>query len=174
MAPAVDTWPVGAAPALAELARLTLPSERLSADELLGVCWEQDGPGRAAVLGLVDGSGAAALAVRPAAPAHRAPVGVVTFLAVEPAAQGEGRGRRLLEAAHEWAFEEAGASTVVAGGLTPFYLWPGALLSALCGDLQVAGHADAEIAWVGPIGFYVRTAGASVSRTFLTFARVRA
>jgi GNAT superfamily N-acetyltransferase len=42
----------------------------------------------------------------------------------------------------------------------------GALLAALLRDLRVAGFADAEIAWVGPVGFYARTAGASVSRTF--------
>ncbi len=43
-----------------------------------------------------------------------------------------------------------------------------ALLGAVCQDLAVAGFADVEIAWVGPIGFYARTAGAAVSRTFVT------
>jgi GNAT superfamily N-acetyltransferase len=41
-----------------------------------------------------------------------------------------------------------------------------ALLSALCADLRSAGLPEAEISWVGPIGFYARTAGASVSRVF--------
>jgi mycothiol synthase len=41
-----------------------------------------------------------------------------------------------------------------------------ALLSALCADLRVAGLPEAEISWVGPVGFYARTAGASVSRVF--------
>jgi GNAT superfamily N-acetyltransferase len=43
-----------------------------------------------------------------------------------------------------------------------------ALMSEVCRDLAAAGHAEAEIAWVGPIGFYSRVMGASVSRTFLT------
>jgi GNAT superfamily N-acetyltransferase len=42
----------------------------------------------------------------------------------------------------------------------------GALLAELCRDLMVAGHADAEISWVGPITFYAKTAGATVSRVF--------
>jgi GNAT superfamily N-acetyltransferase len=46
-----------------------------------------------------------------------------------------------------------------------------ALLSELCKDLRVAGFADAEIAWVGPVGFYARTAGAAVSRTFRVVAK---
>lgn len=41
-----------------------------------------------------------------------------------------------------------------------------ALLSALCADLRVAGLAEAEISWVGPVEFYARAAGASVSRVF--------
>lgn len=48
----------------------------------------------------------------------------------------------------------------------------GALLGELCRDLMVAGFPDAEIAWVGPVGFYARTAGAAVSRVFRT-ARLR-
>ena len=41
-----------------------------------------------------------------------------------------------------------------------------ALLSELCRDLRTAGFNDAEIAWVGPVGFYAKTAGAAVSRVF--------
>ena len=41
-----------------------------------------------------------------------------------------------------------------------------ALLSALCADIRAAGLPDCEISWVGPIGFYARAAGASVSRVF--------
>lgn len=47
----------------------------------------------------------------------------------------------------------------------------GALLSAACRDLRAAGHADAEIAWVGPVGFYAKTAGAAVSRVFRTVVK---
>jgi mycothiol synthase len=46
-----------------------------------------------------------------------------------------------------------------------------ALLAALCQDLRAAGFADAEIAWVGPVGFYAKAAGASVSRTFRSLAK---
>lgn len=42
-----------------------------------------------------------------------------------------------------------------------------ALLGALCTDLQDAGVEQAEIAWVGPVGFYAK-AGARVSRVFRT------
>jgi mycothiol synthase len=42
-----------------------------------------------------------------------------------------------------------------------------ALLGALCADLAAQGHAEAEIAWVGPVGFYAK-AGARVSRVFRT------
>lgn len=46
-----------------------------------------------------------------------------------------------------------------------------ALLSAACRDLRAAGHPDAEIAWVGPIGFYAKAAGASVCRVFRTLTK---
>jgi predicted N-acetyltransferase YhbS len=39
------------------------------------------------------------------------------------------------------------------------------VLSAVCASLSAAGHAEADIAWVGPIGFYAK-AGAVVSRVF--------
>jgi len=41
-----------------------------------------------------------------------------------------------------------------------------ALMGAVCADLAAAGHRQAEVAWIGPAGFYVRTVGASVSRVF--------
>jgi GNAT superfamily N-acetyltransferase len=40
-----------------------------------------------------------------------------------------------------------------------------ALLGAVCESLAAAGHAEADIAWVGPVGFYAK-AGAVVSRVF--------
>jgi len=282
-----ETWDHERAGDLAELLELALPDERLTADELLGVCWDDDGVGRSTVLGCPGGEGAIAVAVRPTEGAPETPVGVVTLLVVEPAAQAQGRGRALLEAAHEWAFDEGGAQAVVAGGLVPWYLFPGvdvrftralslaeaigyretgaalnlscstsvrakppagvalrrvldepdaaavddlcrvhwpywraeaargvehgachaafdsadggivgfachsvnrggwvgpigvnperqrggvggALLSALFVDLRVARHATAEIAWIGPIGFYAKVAGAVVSRVFRT------
>jgi ribosomal protein S18 acetylase RimI-like enzyme len=42
-----------------------------------------------------------------------------------------------------------------------------ALLAAVCAALSADGRAEADIAWVGPIGFYAK-AGARVSRVFRT------
>jgi GNAT superfamily N-acetyltransferase len=42
-----------------------------------------------------------------------------------------------------------------------------ALLGAVCADLEERGRADADIAWVGPVGFYAKC-GARVSRVFRT------
>jgi GNAT superfamily N-acetyltransferase len=42
-----------------------------------------------------------------------------------------------------------------------------ALLGAVCADLEENGHAEADIAWVGPLGFYAKC-GARVSRVFRT------
>ncbi|MEY2570286.1 MAG: hypothetical protein QOE63_636, partial [Acidimicrobiaceae bacterium] len=41
-----------------------------------------------------------------------------------------------------------------------------ALLGQLCRDLMIADISDAEIAWVGPVSFYAKAAGATVSRSF--------
>ncbi|MDQ3107991.1 MAG: GNAT family N-acetyltransferase [Actinomycetota bacterium] len=45
-----------------------------------------------------------------------------------------------------------------------------ALLGAIATDLMAAGLASVEVAWVGPVGFYVKAAGASTSRTFRTLS----
>lgn len=42
-----------------------------------------------------------------------------------------------------------------------------ALVGAVCADVADMGKPDVEIAWVGPVGFYARSAGAAVSRVFL-------
>jgi GNAT superfamily N-acetyltransferase len=42
-----------------------------------------------------------------------------------------------------------------------------ALLGAVCADLAGRGRAEADIAWVGPVGFYAKC-GARVSRVFRT------
>jgi GNAT superfamily N-acetyltransferase len=44
----------------------------------------------------------------------------------------------------------------------------GALLAACCRDLISAGHDSVEIAWIGPVAFYAKVAGAAVSRVFRT------
>jgi GNAT superfamily N-acetyltransferase len=41
-----------------------------------------------------------------------------------------------------------------------------ALLAGLCEDMQANGIDEAEIAWVGPVRFYAKAAGARVSRVF--------
>ncbi len=276
MTVATEPW---SAERLADLVRLcdaALPDERLTADELAACCFED---GR--VLGCDDGSGAVCVWQSTALSA----VAVVKLLVVDPTAQGQGRGRQLLEDACAWA-EHVGATGVALGGSAPYYLWPGvdvratrmlalaesagfaargaelnmscpstyrapvpagftldrvlepdaaqsvarwcrdlwphweaevlrgieqgsclaawsaggapvgfachsvnragwfgptgtdpacrgrglgaALLGEACRDLMAGGHRDVEIAWVGPIAFYAKTAGASVSRVFRT------
>jgi len=112
--------------------------------------------------------------------------GVVLLLAVAPDAEGHGLGRSLLDVATAWAFDH-GAARVVLGGLAPFYLWPGvdvrftrmlaladsagfretgAALNLTCPTgFRQDPPADASI---GPIGFYAKAAGATVSRVFRT------
>ena len=239
------------------------------------------------MLGDDDGYGAVGVVTRTFGDAV---VGFVVVLAVAPVAQGDGRGRRLLDAALSWAADH-GCRELHAGGSAPFYLWPGvdtrwtralclfesagfnrvgaevnmscvstyrapapagvgvgrvvadadaeavhafcaehfphwvpevargveqggcffaraddvggggggdvlgfachsvsragwlgpmathpsrrhggvgaALLGAVCADVAATRRPDVEIAWVGPIGFYARSAGAAVSRVFL-------
>jgi GNAT superfamily N-acetyltransferase len=42
----------------------------------------------------------------------------------------------------------------------------GPLLAACLQDLRVAGFERCEISWIGPVGFYAKAAGATVSRVF--------
>jgi GNAT superfamily N-acetyltransferase len=42
-----------------------------------------------------------------------------------------------------------------------------ALVAAVCADARAAGRDAVEVAWVGPVGFYVKAVGAVVSRTFV-------
>ena len=286
----MDMWGPERAGDLAALLDDALPAEHLTADELEACCW--DGwPSSAAVLALSGGEGAVAVGWTDGPDGRR--TGVVRLIAVLPAATGEGRGRALLDAGHEWLFD-AGAASVVAAGLPPSYLWPGvdvratramclaesagyrevgaalnlsfpstfrarvpegfevrrvlddadagavlelcagefggttwvaeagrgiehgachaavetatgrlaafachsvnragwfgptgtdpafrrrgvgaALLSACATDLAVAGYPDVEVAWIGPFGFYARTAGAAVSRVFRLAVKAR-
>jgi len=48
-----------------------------------------------------------------------------------------------------------------------------ALLGQLCRDLQAAEFKSAEIAWVGPVSFYAKAAGAKVSRVFRSLMLLR-
>jgi GNAT superfamily N-acetyltransferase len=42
----------------------------------------------------------------------------------------------------------------------------GAVMSGLCADMRERGHAETEICWIGPIGFYAKACGARMSRVF--------
>jgi GNAT superfamily N-acetyltransferase len=69
------------------------------------------------------------------------PVGHVDLLAVSPEAQGQGIGRKLLDAV-ERAIKGAGATEARAGGNAPCYAWPGVDLeySAAIGLFESAGY----------------------------------
>lgn len=46
-----------------------------------------------------------------------------------------------------------------------------ALLGAIATDLMAAGLPSVEVAWVGPVRFYAKAAGATVSRSFRSLSR---
>ena len=48
------------------------------------------------------------------------------------------------------------------------------LLSAVATDVRELGRPDVEVAWVGPVRFYARAAGAGVSRVFRVVVKRRA
>jgi GNAT superfamily N-acetyltransferase len=102
------------ADALLALVDAAIPGEGLSTDDLLGVCFDDD-LGPCTVFG--DDVGAASVAVRDG-------IGAVQLLAVHPDARREGRGRRLLDDATAWAFDN-GAAVLTIGAAPPWYLWPG-------------------------------------------------
>src|SRR5579859_3091574 len=116
-------WTEADAAALCALVDLTLPGEGLSPDELVAACFEDAEP--ATVIGLPDGEGAVAAVVRDPVNGSDQRVAHLLLLVVEPAAQGQGKARRLLAAAEDWAFDAMGAAELHAGGGVPFGLWPG-------------------------------------------------
>jgi GNAT superfamily N-acetyltransferase len=102
---------------LRELTDVALAQEALDLDALDTCCGGPDD----AVLWLDDGSGAAVVA-----PGADPTARHLQLIAVVPAAGGEGRGRRLLEAAVELA-RDTGAERLELGGTATQmrYLWPG-------------------------------------------------
>jgi GNAT superfamily N-acetyltransferase len=116
----VRTWTGADLPALVSVVDAAFPGEDLSADEVQTACFEDPEP--SIVIGLPDGEGAVAVVARPS---EMGPVASLLLLAVTPAARGEGRGRQLLRAGEEWAFDGAGAVSFSAAGSPPFSLWPG-------------------------------------------------
>jgi mycothiol synthase len=138
--PLVRTWSGEDLAALVSVVDAAFPGEDLSADEVQSACFED--PDHSTVLGLAGGEGAVAVVARPS---EHGPIASLTLLAVDPAAREEGRGRRLLQAAEEWAYDEAGAIGLYAGGSAPFFLWPGVDIHwtpALC-LFESAGYLDA-------------------------------
>lgn len=119
----MESWGVDRATDLAELCRRAMPDERLDVDELLSVCWEDDG----VVLGLPDGGGAVAGVRRSVGEAQLA---WVKLVAVDPGEQRHGLGTGLLGSFEEWAFDN-GATEVLLTGSAPWYLWPAVPADAL-------------------------------------------
>jgi GNAT superfamily N-acetyltransferase len=281
----VDEWGRERGTQLTDLVDAALPGEDLSTDELVACCWDDPG----VVLGDADGLGAVSACTRRHGDRT---IGFVKLVAVDPDARRAGRGRALLAAAEQWAWDNDAAEVRV-GAAAPFYLWPGcdvqhlaalclfeaagywavgaevnmrvatsfraepppgvtlvraldddvvaamvalvrahwpeweaeamravehgcchvafradadveggalgfachsvnragwigpmatdptdqrggvgtALLSRLCTDLRIAEMPHAEVAWVGPVSFYAKAAGASVSRVFRSLVR---
>jgi GNAT superfamily N-acetyltransferase len=112
---------------LLDLTEAALPAERLSADELLACCWDDPG----VVLGCDDGSGAVSAVVRSFGERH---LGWIKLVVVDPEAQRQGVGSRLVAEAESWAYDH-GAASVQLANAAPFYLWPGVdteMLGMLC------------------------------------------
>lgn len=123
----MDEWERERADELAALVDAALPDEELSADELLGCCWDDPG----VVLGAPGGRGAVCASFQDHGGRG---VGFIKLIAVAPDARRDGTGRLLLAAAHDWAFNQ-GAQEIRVGAAAPFYLWPGcdvAHVEALC------------------------------------------
>ncbi len=120
---AVDDWEADRLGDLVGLTDAALPAERLSADELLACCWEDPG----VVLATPDGEGAVSVVLR-----RFGAVGMafVKLVVVHPDAQRRGRGRDLLAAAEQWAWDQGAAELHLAGS-APAYLWPGVDVDAL-------------------------------------------
>lgn len=141
----MQVWTRADAHALCTLVDITLPGEGLSADEVVSTCFEDTDP--SIVLALPDGQGAAAAVMRTTGDRQ---VADLLLLAVEPAAQGQGRGRQLVAAVEEWAFDHEGAAAVRAGGWSPFGLWPGIdahWTRSLC-LFEAAGYGVRDVALV--------------------------
>jgi len=113
----VNPWSADRAGDLHRLVTAALPDERLTADELSAVVWDDPG----LVVGFDDGLGAAAAVVRRYG---ELAMGHVRLLAVDPEQRRQGRGQTLLDAVEVW-FHEQGVDLAVWGGEAPTYLWPG-------------------------------------------------
>lgn len=99
-----------------------LPDERLLADEIEAGLFDDDDT---VVLGLPDGHGVVAVAIRNMAIGETSlVVATLKLIAVAPRHRRQGAGRRLLSAAERVA-AAAGATELHLAGSAPFYFWPG-------------------------------------------------
>ena len=147
----MERWDRTRAADLARVVDAALPGEALTEDELVAVCWEDHDP--TLVVGLPDGSGAAAAVVHDVGAGRR--VGFVQLVAVEPDARRRGHGRALVEALSAWAVGEEGCTAMAVGCAAPFYLWPG-----------VDVHATHALCLFEALGFSPR--GAELNLSFPT------
>lgn len=116
-------WGPERAEAAEALLAASLPDEHLSADELLACCWEDPDPG--VVLADPDGRGLVSVVARRWGDAPDAVViAYAKVLGVHPDHRRGGLGRRLLDAAADWAWDQ-GARELYLGGSAPRYLFPG-------------------------------------------------
>ncbi len=149
----MERWDRPKASALAALVDAALPGEGLAEDELVAVCFDDDGAGDPMVVFATDdGAGVAAAVVHEAAGRR---VGFVQLVAVHPEARRRGHGRALVEAVAAWAGEEHDAAVVAVGGAAPFYLWPG-----------VDVHATPALCLFESLGFTAH--GAEINMSFPT------
>ena len=138
----VETWTADRVGDLTELVTAAMPSEALSADELLACCWDDPG----VVLGTGDGSGAIGASLTRDAD-DRVTAAAVKIVAVHPGRRREGVGRALLAELEAWAWQQ-GALAVTLGAAAPFYLWPGVDVRALAMSClaEEAGYRDLGLA----------------------------
>lgn len=117
-----ERWERGRLDDVVAIVTDALPEERLLADEIEAGLFDDDDT---VVLGLPDGHGIVAVAIRNVAIGETSLVAAtLKLIAVSPGHRRQGAGRRLLDAAERVA-AAAGATELHLAGSAPFYFWPG-------------------------------------------------
>jgi GNAT superfamily N-acetyltransferase len=116
----MQVWDRARAEELTGIVDAAMPSENLSADELVACLW--DDRDATVVLATDDGEAAAAAVVREVRGRR---VGFVQLVATKPNARRRGHARDLVTGLRDWALDEQAAVAMQAGGGAPYYLWPG-------------------------------------------------